>query len=310
MTIDLRKMTSGKLKLGKRILIYGPEKVGKTTFAASSGRTRFLDLERGSADLDIKGRIMLDTWDEVVQWIDAIDAGETGEDYDSVVIDSATKLESLLHKHLLKDCGGTIEDFGGGYGRGATASVQQLRVLLEKLERLRAKGKNVIVTGHCVVKKFEDPSGPGWERYEIAAVPKYAGALKQWVDYTLFAQRETTVAKIDGKKKGTATGAHFIYTRWSAAYDAGSRGELPLPEMIPLSWSDFMAAVNGTEVRAIEMKRELDEMLGEIADADYANAAKGFLGANPTKLTEAHNRVTVRLAEVRRERTKEEKKAS
>ena len=47
------KITSGKQSKPQRVVIYGVESVGKSTFASRFPKPLFLDVEQGTAHLDI-----------------------------------------------------------------------------------------------------------------------------------------------------------------------------------------------------------------------------------------------------------------
>lgn len=299
MKIDRSKVTSGRRPGAYRVGVYGPAAVGKSTFCAGAPEPFFLDIERGSDRLNVRSRVTPESWDETLAWVDefAADAsmGKT------LVLDSVTRLESLLHRHLVGDKStDTIESFGGGYGRGDSAAVQAFRELLAKLDRVRDQGRHVVLVAHAIVKKFEDPQSSGWERYELGMRPKLGGALAQWLDFLLFARQESVV--IDpkaAKKRATATGERFAHTTWSAAYEAKARGELVLPDPLPLSWADFAGAVEAEERHAAQMRDELERGLKEIGDESYGIAARAYLAANPKRLVETHAKVLVRLGEVK-----------
>jgi hypothetical protein len=67
----------------------------------------------------------------------------------------------------------------------------------------------------------------------------------EWVDAALFARHEAHSTKDGLKMRGSSTGERVIHTRWSHAYDAKNRFDLP--DQIPLSWEAFEECVRASE---------------------------------------------------------------
>ena len=76
-----------------RITLYGPEGVGKTSFAAGAPHPVFLTNEDGGALLDIPA-IVVDTWGKVRDALTALQREK--HDYRTVVLDTVDHLERLL----------------------------------------------------------------------------------------------------------------------------------------------------------------------------------------------------------------------
>jgi AAA domain len=298
----LATVRRGVLETPIRVLIYGAEKVGKSTFAAGAPAPIFIGAESGTERLDV-ARLQPQTWSEAVDWVAEL-AVEKHE-YKTLVIDPVNWLEPLCWQAVCAtDGSGTIEEYGGGYGKGYQAALDFWRSLLFSVEKCWHGGMNVVFVAHSHVKTFQNPEGPAYDRYEVAMHPKAAGVLKQWVDAVLFARLET-IAKVEKgtkKAKGFSTGMRMVYTSPSAAYDAGARWKLP--EELPLGWDDFVGAVEGERARAGELLEQIEKLTRELGDskvtafsASFAEKNKG----NADKLAELANRINIKLDEKRKE---------
>lgn len=293
--IDLKKITRGKEQHPPRVLIYSFEGVGKTRFSAGAPDPFFLDFDRGSHKYDA-ARVTPETWRETKEWLSAIGSGSVK--CSTVVVDSITALEPISHAEIFP--GTSIEQWEGGFGKGETYAVSQWRELLASLERLWLGGKTIVLVAHAVTKKFEDPSGPGYERFEVGVRPKLAGLLRQWVDYVLFAREEVVTAGKKGEKaKATTSGTRWAYTRRTPAYDAKARGTLLFPEKILLSWEEFANAIAGERARAQEMGAAIEEMLTELADPALTKTVHEWLRQNPDGLVEASQKLQARVEAAR-----------
>lgn len=291
----LASVKKGILDTPVRVLIYGAEKVGKSTFAAGAPSPIFLGAENGTERLDVE-RLQPSTWAEALAWVDELAVDK--HDYKTLVVDPVNWLEPLCWAAVIGDSGGSIEDVGGGYGKGYTAALSLWRELVLGLEKCWHRGMHVVLVAHSHVRSFQNPEGPAFDRYELAMNPKAAGLLKQWVDAVLFARLETFTKedKATKRAKGYSSGARIVHTQPCAAYDAGARWKMP--DDLPLSWSDFYDAVQAEGLRASELVAQVARMVEELGDASVAKFSAEFVVKNRNnadRLAELVNRLGIKL---------------
>ncbi len=292
--IDVKRISSGKVAREPRVILHGLDGIGKTRFAAGAPDPFFIDVNRGSLQYDVQ-RVMPESWNETIEWLGAVERGEVK--CKTVVIDSMSDLEHLGNAEFFP--GTTIDKWDGGYGRGETYALTRWRELLSSLERVWNTGKGIVLIAHTTVKRFEDPSGPGYERYEIATRSKLAGLLRQWADYVLFASLEVAQQKVGGEMKAVTSGVRWLHTHRSPAFDAKSRGTTLFPERVLLSWSEFAKARASDSERTEALRKEIEAMLKEIGDDKLVAMVKEYLRENPSMVVEARNRVASKLEESR-----------
>lgn len=290
----LASVTKGVQQTPVRVLVYGGEKVGKSTFAAGAPRPVFLGAEDGTERLDVE-RLQPTTWEEALAWVG--DLATDPHEYKTLVVDPLGWFETMVHNSITGG-NGSIEEYGGGFGKGYTAAVGKWREMLFALEKCwRARGMNIILVAHSQVKTFNNPEGPAYDRYELAMNAKSAGLLKQWADAVLFARLEVFAKAEKGQKaRGFSSGARVIHTSPCAAYDAGARWKLP--EQLPLSWDDFFGAVQAEGARGAELLASIAKMVTELGDAQVTSFAKEFTEknkSNPDRLAELANRIGMKL---------------
>jgi hypothetical protein len=243
MPLDIRR---GPTAEPLRIVLHGQEGVGKTTWAAGCPDALFITAEDGGGDLDY-ARVVVDTWPDLRRTVRALIADPQG--FTTVVIDTISSFERLCWAAVCEDANNarSIEDVGGGYGKGYTAALEEMTSLASDLDQLRARQRvHVIVLAHSQVKVFNDPLGNPFDRYELRMHAKSAGMWLGWADCVLFACFDVTVKtakkRAEITEKGKATDAkRVIYTTKEAAYDAKNR--YGLPEELPLKWADFAKAI-------------------------------------------------------------------
>jgi hypothetical protein len=266
--MDLESLVGGKQQTPITGLLMGVEGVGKSTFGADAPKPVFIDLERSTEDLDA---VRFPEPDGGWKWEDVLDAIEelTTKDHEfkTLVVDTLDAAEPLLYAFICKrDKKKNIEDYG--YGKGYTASMDEWRVFLARLERLRrTKGMNVILLAHTWIKTFKNPLGPDYDRYEMKLYPKSGALIREWVRVALFANFETYASKEKGelKAKGFGGNVRTVYTKRNAAWDAKDR--LGLPDQFPLSWEEFHAHATGK--RAVEkdaLRTAIEEAVATLDD--------------------------------------------
>lgn len=262
----LARGSRGKQFRPLRVIIYGPDGVGKTAFAMGARPPRF---DRGAEDVAV---IMTEVGAEAIDGSFRFPRAERWEDvteqlaelqkqshpYKKLVIDSVDWLEGLARDYVCrKEKRSSIEDFA--YGKGYSMVFDEMRALVMRLEALRdQKEMHIIGVAHSTVRNFKNPEGDDFDRYELKLQAtknsSVVGLWREWPDYVLFANWETLTNKLkNGTVKGI-TGERVLYTQHAATYDAKSR--IALPERLPLSWGAFASAVKDAFERKPEETKQ------------------------------------------------------
>ena len=238
----LNKIRSGKIQRAQKVLIYGVEKIGKSSLAAKFPFPLFLDVEKGTHQLALD-RLDIKSADELDKAI--IDVTRERHDYKTLVIDSVDWAEKLMaNKVIAENRWGSIET--PGYGKGFTVLGEKFQSFLDSLDLVISRGINVVLIGHAHIKRFSPPETlDGYDRWELKLAPKDAEKAKEWADAVLFAAFDTKVIESGNKPKGVGGRERVIYTVRSAAYDAGNR--YGLPEKIKMNISALAPLFQATE---------------------------------------------------------------
>lgn len=295
--MQLKDVRRGKIETPDRVLLYGPEGIGKSTFGSGSPAPIFLGAEEGTAHLDIARFPRPENFEDVRDAIRTL--VNEKHDFKTLVVDTLDWLEPLIWEFICKRDGEkNIESYG--YAKGYIAALDQWRVFLADLERVWTQKKmNIVLLAHSWIKSFKNPTGEDYDRYELKLHAKAAGLLKEWSDHVFFAQYETYAKKDERTKRvrGVDTGARLIFTERRAAYDAKHRGFLP--EELPLSWADFAAARGAGQATMAAMQEEIRRKAGELG-GDLEKLILETLskaGHDAPSLEVINNRVNARLAE-------------
>ena len=213
------KITKGKQTRAQRVVIYGVESVGKSTFAAKFPRPLLIDVENGSSSIDVlrweletKPDKKLALWNELKAAIIAT----KDEPQKTIVIDSADRVDNIIREAICEQYKKpSIEDFG--YGKGEVIVAEWFSRLLTSLDELISCGKNVVVIAHSHVKPTQPPDMmASYDRYELRMSKKCAPLVKEWADELWFLRFKTKVVSTDsGKSKGIGGKDRVILTTHS-----------------------------------------------------------------------------------------------
>ena len=237
MAITLASLRKVRADQPPRLLIYGPEKMGKTTLAAEFPAPVFLQTERGeSGDLVLDSFGTLDTFESVVEAIASLAQEE--HSFQTVVLDSVSALQKLVWDKVCRDSNvKTIELAGGGYGKGYIEADNLWLQVLDGLNYLRNERRMaVVLVGHAIIGRFDDPETQSYSRYDIDLHKRAEALLKREVDAILLVKKDVTIKTDDPKRTDSRVRAdggaqRWIYCEGKPAYTAGNR--YGMPERIP-----------------------------------------------------------------------------
>lgn len=223
------QITRGKRARAQKVVIYGPEGIGKSSFASQFPDPVFIDTEGSTDNMDVARLDKPTSWTMLVNEIAFIKANPT--ECKTLVVDTVDWAEQLAVAHVCSQHGKQgIEDFG--WGKGYTYVQEEMGRFLNALSDLVDMGINVVLTAHAQIKKFEQPDEMGsYDRYELKlgqkTGSKTAPLVKEWADMVLFANYKTLVMTTDNGKKKAQGGERVMYTNHRPAWDAKNRHGLP-----------------------------------------------------------------------------------
>lgn len=227
---------------GIRAVLTGVEKVGKTTLACSAPRPLLVPLEQGYGGVSVHKTPMLESFNDLVSLLDEIcvKVSQRQFQYQTIVCDSATALERLIHDAVLRTdptwAKGnkkalTMESALGGYGKAYLYANELFQSFLTRCDWLASAGVNILLTCHVFAAKVIDPTAGEYDTWDLLLhSPKNQKSygkrelLTQWADLIGFLHEPIFVS--EGKSLNKAVSQNkgrIMAVNRSPSYVAGNR---------------------------------------------------------------------------------------
>jgi hypothetical protein len=214
------------------VLLYGPSKVGKSTWCSQIPGALFIATEPGLGSLEVF-QVPVRTWQELLAVCAAIEAGD--HPFRVIVIDTVDNLYRLASEHVRAKLG-IDHEADAGYGKGFGLVNDELHRVLTKLAFLPY---GLVLVSHSEEREIETRTGKVTKT--VPSLPDKARRIVlALVDMILYVEVE------DGPNP-----RRVIRTKPHARYDAGDRTGL-LPDTLPLDFPAFQAALE----RAVSSTKE------------------------------------------------------
>lgn len=212
-----------------RLLVYGPPKIGKSTFCAAMPDAIFAATEPGLDALSVYQQPIA-SWEEFLEFAKAIQAG--GHPFRTIIIDTIDRLYRYCETYTCKQLNITIpEDQGYGVGRGKVNAE-----FFRALDKVTAMPYGIVFTAHSITKDVTTPGGT--VNRTVPSLPdKVNQYLTAMVGVIAFANVQPVM-----QSDGTVRRDRMLCTKPHTDFDAGDRTGR-LPEMLPMSWQAFSNAL-------------------------------------------------------------------
>jgi hypothetical protein len=225
---SLRKVVADTPPL---FVIYGDEKLGKTTFASEWPDPVFIQCEQGTpggVDLNSFGEI--ESFDDVTDAMQSIITGD--HNYKTVVVDPLDTLERLIHQKVCQDNGWSDIDTPG-WGKGYLAAenhwnhfLRGCRVLTHHLSIA------VVLISHYKQITIKSPTSDPYSKYVFNLHEKAGALVKNEADIIGYLNTPLRVKEKDmgfNKKvaRAVSTNARIIDLEGAGGFIAGNRYSMP-----------------------------------------------------------------------------------
>ena len=247
----LSRVQRGRVPKPPRVLLYGVEGIGKSTFGSQAPAPVFIQTEDGLDEIACDKFPLATAYDQVTAALAELRSQE--HRYETVVIDSLDWLERLIWDKVCADCGVTsIEKADGGFAKGYVHALTYWREVVDRLNALRNdRNMVVLMIAHAKVEKFEDPESSPYDRYSPRLHKHAAALLSEWSDAVLFATRKFRTQSEDSGFNRKRTIAHAVgkdggerILRAVGGPSCVAKNRYGIAGELPLSWAAFVATLS------------------------------------------------------------------
>jgi hypothetical protein len=247
----LAQIQQGRTSRPPRVLIYGTEGIGKSTFGSQAPKPIFVQTEDGLDEIECHKFPLAKSYDDVLASLAALRHEE--HDYETLAVDSLDWFERLIWDKLCAESGvASIEKVDGGYSKGYSHALVYWREFLDALNALRIeRGMVIVLIAHSKVERFEDPESSPYDRYSPRLHKHAAALVSEWCDAVLFAtrkmrtqsedagfNRKRTIAQAIGKDGGERV------LRCTGGPSCVAKNRYGISGEVSLSWPAFVEALS------------------------------------------------------------------
>lgn len=288
------RISKGVVPHPRKILLYGVQGVGKTRLAASFPRPFVLDLERGSLDFDCeRNQDPIVEYGGVQEWFSWFLTTDHG--YNTLVIDSLTRLQELVATHLCRKANkDTVGEIGGGFGRGKEQVETVFSMIKGSVEAFIARGMAVVMIAHATEIKHNPPDQPSYTKYEPDLLEEVRDMFVRYCDEVFFLRQESFVVK-EKEGFGSERGQNRVTQRRQlVTQDTGgicAKHRLGLAGMPDVIDADFQ-----TYFRYVMAMAQYAPLQSAASTEKSASDISGIVNNGSSKPVEPSNPVAAELA--------------
>jgi len=212
----------------KTLLVYGPPKIGKSTFASRFPHALFFECEPGLNELEVF-KVPTYSWVDFLAACKLVAAGD--HPFKTIVIDTVDNAFKLCSEHI---CAQQKIDYEGDleHGKGwAFVKNEWHRVLT----RLASLPYGVVLISHAVDKQIKTRTEE-YTKTQPSLPDRARNVVLGLVDIILYCDTVTRKGK-----DGSTTVERVVRTKPNPAYEAGDRTGR-LPETLALDFTAFCKA--------------------------------------------------------------------
>jgi len=270
------KVNSGKKQVPRRMVIHGPNHVGKSSLAAAFPDVFIVDIEDGLGD------IVCDSSDNIrdidVFFSTLMEFVNDDHGFRWLAIDTVDWLEKLIQKKVVEDKG--AKSFGDpcfDYGRGRKLCLPYWDRFLVAMHVIQSqKNVGIVLLSHSEAVDIKKPDMDSYQRMEPALDKDARELLSDWATEILMLDFRAYIRQVEegfDRTRAIAVAGQmerFIQCSPTAAIRAKNR--INLPDQIPFDSPTETVELIGKYVRANGPKAE--DPVGNIEGAVVDGTSK------------------------------------
>ena len=209
MAFSLSDVQKGPEAKPRKIIIYGPPKLGKSTLAGSTKNALLIPTEDRVSHINCAKTPVVKKYEEIMEIFDAL-LKETKHTYKRVIIDSLDWAEPILHAYLCEKKGlKSLTDDNNketAFQKGMKyVAVEGWKSFLYNCDVMRDNGFDVIIVAHSHTITVSPPDSDSYDKHVMKIDKNALAVVEEWADVIGFYTQEVIVTKEKSlAKKGKA----------------------------------------------------------------------------------------------------------
>jgi hypothetical protein len=210
MAFAMNSIQKGVKRMPRKIVIYGPPKMGKSTLAGATKNALLIPTEDRVAHIDCDKTAVVTKYEEIMDIFDFLLQKKT-HTYKRVIIDTLDWLEPIIHAQVCQKKGfaSLVDDKNKetNFQKGLKFhAVEGWKTFLYNCDVLRNAGFDIVAVAHSKSVTINPPDTDKYEKSVMKIDENALAVVEEWADIIGFYAQEIFVKKDEKslQKKGKA----------------------------------------------------------------------------------------------------------
>jgi hypothetical protein len=268
----LQSVSRTRRDIARKIVIYGGNGVGKSTWASVAPNPIYIRAEDNLAHLDVQAFPKPYRWDELTAQLDAVYTEP--HNYQTLIVDTLDEVQKLIEVEVCREGGKrSMADFG--FGKGEKMARDFWLVFMDWIDSIVIhRNITCVLVAHADVVQYRNPEGDDYDKFNMRLHKWATNEFRKWANDVLFAQMPVIAKKqgeTDGGKDRRKSVGVSLNRRILRTVETGvcfAKNQCGLPPEIPLSWADYAAYAFPNGVQVNQPTEHVDTETGEVGEVD------------------------------------------
>ena len=208
MGFNPNSIRKGVKEMPRKIVLYGPPKLGKSTLAGATKNALMIPTEDRVAHIKCDKTPVVEVFEDITEVFDFLLNGK--HSYKRVVLDTLDWLEPLIHDYAIRKLNEKLEGSSATQAKSINddnckettfqkglkfIAPAAWKVFLANCDVLRTSGIDVILVAHSDTITINPPDRDPYEKYVMKIHKHSLAVLEEWADIIAFYDKDIFVRK-------------------------------------------------------------------------------------------------------------------